>query len=292
MLFRRKKKEKSQPKPLAKKQNIQREAPPKQMPPPVAIRQREPIKDSLKKQKDSKCVEKKDWTKEFLDTFGQLTSRHRAWDVWRDFTIMFACSISNAIDKTHYNERENRYLKIIRKYNKQEQNLFPSLSAYTVMALDENPEQDFLGSIFMQLNLGNGANGQFFTPYHVCELMAKISMGNNVAQEVKEKGYITIHDSCCGAGATLIAGIHEARKQLEKDGLNFQNHVLIVAQDIDEIVALMCYIQISLLGVAGYVKVGNSFSEPISIKDTSENYWFTPIYCSEVWTYRRVFHNL
>lgn len=160
-----------------------------------------------------------------------------------------------------------------------------------VMALEENPEQDFLGSIFMELNLGDKSNSQFFTPYHVCELMAKVTEDDVVAV-VKEKGYITINDSCCGAGATLIAAINEARKQLEKVNPNFQNHVLVVAQDIDEIVALMCYIQLSLLGVAAYIKVGDIFTQPMSTDDNGENYWFTMMYFSDVWTMRRVFHSL
>ena len=248
-----------------------------------------PKTDISKKPTSKKEAERLDSRKEFLKTFKQLTYHHRAWDIWRDFITMFACSLSNPVDKTHYDDREKMYLRIIRKYNKQEQNLFPELAAHTVMALEENPEQDFLGGIFMELGLGNGSNGQFFTPYHVCDLMAKIAMGDSVVNEVKEKGYITINDSCCGAGATLIAGIHEARRQLEKEKLNFQNHVLVVAQDIDMTVALMCYIQLSLLGVAGYVKVGNSLTEPMTDNDNKENYWFTPMYYSNVWVLRRIF---
>lgn len=71
--------------------------------------------------------------------------------------------------------------------------------------------------------------------------------------------------------------------------LNYQNHVLVVAQDIDKTVALMCYIQLSLLGVAGYVKVGNSLTEPMTDNDNKENYWYTPMYFSPVWTMRRIF---
>ena len=78
-------------------------------------------------------------------------------------------------------------------------------------------------------------------------------------------------------------------KQLEKANLNYQNHLLVVAQDIDETVALMCYIQLSLLGVAGYVKVGNSLTEPMTGNDNKENYWFTPMYFSNVWVLRRIF---
>lgn len=122
--------------------------------------------------------------------------------------------------------------------------------------------------------------------------MADIAEGANVAEQVEKEGYITIHDPCCGAGATLIAGIHAARKQLEKVNLNYQNHVLVVAQDIDETVALMCYIQLSLLGVAAYIKVGNTFTDPIAEGDSTENYWFTPMYFSDTWYYRRIFHNM
>lgn len=229
--------------------------------------------------------------KNFLKVFQQLTYRYRAWDIWRDFIVLFACALSNPVDKKHYEEREKRYLKIIHRYRKEEQEKFPQLAAYTVLALEENPEQDFLGSIFMELNLGSKFTSQFFTPYHVCELMAQITE-NDISDVVKEKGYMTIQDPCCGAGATLIAAIQEARKQLEKENLNFQNHVLVVAQDIDETVALMCYIQLSLLGVAAYVKVGNSLTDPISSDDGDKNYWFTMMYFSKIWVMRRLFRNL
>lgn len=146
--------------------------------------------------------------KAFLDAFGRLSNRHRAWDAWRDFITMFACSLSNPLDKEHRDKREALYLEIIKKYNKQEQEVFPELAA---------------------------------------------------------------------------------RKQLKKANLNYQNHLLIVAQDIDETVALMCYIQLSLLGVAGYVKVGNSLTEPMTDSDDKENYWFTPMYFSNVWVLRRIF---
>ncbi|MDO5540814.1 MAG: N-6 DNA methylase [Eubacteriales bacterium] len=241
---------------------------------------------------ETKPVEKHpDYRKEFLNAFQKLTYQHRTWDIWRDFIIMFACSLSNSMDKARYDEREKRYLLIIKKYNKQEQMLFPELAAHTVMALEDNPEQDFLGSIFMELKLGNESGGQFFTPYHVCQLMADITIGD-VAAQIEKDGYVTIHDPCCGAGATLIAGVHSARKQLEKAGLNFQNHVLVAAQDIDEIVALMCYIQLSLLGVAAYIKVGNALTDPMTGNDSLDNYWFTMMYYSDVWTMRRIFHRM
>lgn len=75
----------------------------------------------------------------------------------------------------------------------------------------------------------------------MCELMAEVTMEDNVLYSdfPSWNGYISIHDPCCGAGATLIAGIHAVRKRLEKEKLNYQNHILVVAQDIDMIVALL-----------------------------------------------------
>ena len=245
----------------------------------------EMLTQKMPAEKNSKTVSSPQ--KAFLDVFGQLTNRHRSWDVWRDFITMFACSLSNPLDKAHRHKREELYLQTVKKYKKQEQELFPELAAQTVLALEENPEQDFLGSIFMSLNLGNEHNGQFFTPYDVCKMMAEATM-DGVLLKVERDGYISINDPCCGAGATLIAGIHVAKKQLDKVNLNYQNHILVVAQDIDEVVALMCYIQLSLLGVAGYVKVGNSLTDPITGTDDKKNYWFTPMYFSNIWVIRRI----
>jgi len=201
---------------------------------------------------EKKAVSKRqavDVENEFLKTFKSLTYRHRGWDIWNDFIVMAACALSNPVDKSHYEEREARYLRIIKKYSKEEQNKFPTLFAHTVMALEINPEQDFLGRLYTRLGLQDEGRKQHFTPYNVCQLMAEIAMGD-VVKKVRENGYITLDDPCCGAGATLIAGVNCAKRSLEKACMNFQNHILVSAQDIDETVALMCYIQLSLLGVA------------------------------------------
>ena len=262
------------------------EQPQKVSPPPEPITPKP--KSSPRTAKSRPAPKYDDPEKEFVKAFHQLTSgKYNAWEVFKDFVVLFATSLSNPFDKLHFQEREDCYLRIIKKYEPEEQKIFPQLAAHTVMALEKNPDQDFLGNIFMHLDLGNEAKGQIFTPYHVCELMAEITM-EDVVKKVKEDGFITIDDPCCGAGATLIAGINKARKALAEADLNFQNHVLISGQDIDETVLLMCYIQVSLLGVAGYFKHGNSLTEPMTDGDSLENYWFTPMYYSDVWYMRRI----
>ena len=50
-----------------------------------------------------------DARKGFLRVFRQLTYRHRSWDIWSDFIIMFACALSNPVIKTT-STRERRYI--------------------------------------------------------------------------------------------------------------------------------------------------------------------------------------
>ena len=226
---------------------------------------------------------------DFLKIFKSLTYRYSPWEVWADFVSMAACAISNRVDRRDevWSAREERYMTTINKYSEEERKQFPELFAETVNALEANPDQDFLGSLYMELELSNHWKGQFFTPYCVCEMMAKISM-DDLRARVNEQGHITLNDPACGAGATLIAGVHEAKRALEPLKLNWQNHVAIAAQDIDPVTAMMCYIQLSLLGAPGYIKVGNTISDPMSENDDKTQYWYTPMWFSDVWRTRRL----
>ena len=55
------------------------------------------------------------------------------------------------------------------------------------MGLDENPDQDFLGELYMNLDLGNEHAGQFFTPYNVCRMMSEMNV-SDAKKEVADKG--------------------------------------------------------------------------------------------------------
>ena len=51
----------------------------------------------------------------FVKLFRELTYRWTPWEVWQDFVTMYACAISNAVDKSHFEKREELYLKRISK---------------------------------------------------------------------------------------------------------------------------------------------------------------------------------
>ena len=128
--------------------------------------------------------------------------------------------------------------------------------------MDFNPTRTFSVSFYMALDLGNDHAGQFFTPYNVCRMMAEIT-GTDLQARVERDGWISVNDCACGAGALLVAFANACTRQK----INYQTSVLFVAQDIDYIVGLMCYLQLSLMGCAGYVVIGDTLLHPSTALD-------------------------
>ena len=162
--------------------------------------------------------------------------------------------------------------------------------ALLVVALEENSNQDFLGELYMCLGLGNEHAGQFFTPYHICDFMSAVTTPKEeFQQKIDDRGWVAVRDPTCGAGALLVAFANRCRKE----GINYQTDVLFVAQDIDYIVGMMCYLQMSLLGMPGYVVIGDTLASPSVSYDKrgllpvdKGNVWYTPLLRTAIWQYR------
>lgn len=235
----------------------------------------------------------------FMKCFQTIANDRHYYTAWSEIIEMFAMSIINPLTKTLYENdeklkeiwqnRENRYLKIINGYKKEKQELIPQMFACIVNEFEKNPEQDLLGQIYMELGISSNVAGQFFTPYNVCQAMSEITINKkDLTKTIKTNGYAILNDCACGGGATLIAGINTAAKMFKR--LNWQNHIFVIANDIDRICAYMCYIQLSLLGVAGYVTIGNALTEP-NVTDPNR-ILYTPMYFSSVWSGRRLWHSM
>lgn len=230
-----------------------------------------------------------DHQKAFLKIFNSLCGRFNRWQVWQDFVMVTAIEISNATDKQNAPERTKTYQTIISKYSDAEQNKFAELLAEVIMGMEQNPDQDFLGSLYMMCELGNNHSGQFFTPYDVCRCMAELTFDAKLVPDME--GFISVSDPACGAGATLLAFLNICKSR----NICYHNKVLVVAQDIDFIVGLMCYIQCSFMGCAGYVVIGNTITEPSTAYDRRGllpagpqiRIWYTPFFSTDIWYLRR-----
>ena len=116
---------------------------------------------------------KDDRQKESIRFFDHACTHHNHWTVWADFVIMAAISISNTVDTEHAEGRAETYAALVSKYDQSELACLTSMFGEVINGLDENPDQDFLGELFMTLELSNEHNGQFFTQYNVCKMTAK-----------------------------------------------------------------------------------------------------------------------
>lgn len=224
--------------------------------------------------------------------YNSLCGVHQLWELWQDSMTMFALSLSNTVDRRFYDKRESMYMDIARKYTKEEMEVFPKIFGEIVMQLEADPEQDLLGDLYMQLDLGSHWHGQFFTPYHLCSAMAKMELGlpqDYTADNIKP---ISVCDCACGGGALLIAAAHEYRKAIAHTGLNAQEYICLYAQDLSQVSAMMCYLQLSLLGYAAKVKQGDSLLHPIVEEDDGPDIWYTPMWFSDVWNYRRFMQHM
>lgn len=205
----------------------------------------------------------------------QVGYRHGPWPVFRDFVAMCALAVSNSVDQSHFATREAEYMAIVGRYTKAEAEEMARGLALVVLGL-ETGMCDFLGSLFMQMEMGDSWKGQFFTPYEVSYLMSSLTMRGSVAAEIERKGYITVSDPCVGGGAMVIAAAHVL---LDAD-INYQQHMHAVAVDIDIVAVHMAYVQLSLLHIPAVVYHGNS----LSVETWSA--WRTPAHVLGLWDAR------
>jgi len=217
-----------------------------------------------------------DHRKNIVKAIDKIAYKYGRHHVFNDLIYMSAAALSQPMDFRQ--KREDEYLRRINTYDKETQALFPEMFGELALAFEKERFGDILGDIYSSLELTNTRDGQFFTPYHICRFMAAVQGDTDgLTAEIERKGYIAVSDPCCGAGAMLIAFAEHCMDC----GINYQQSVLFVAQDIDPAAALMSYVQMSLLGMAGYVIIGNSL-----IPSDSYDVWFTPTYYLHGFYYR------
>ena len=202
-------------------------------------------------------------------------------------TVANFIELANAVDLNNREKRGKDYIRIRDRYKPDEFSRFGEVFCLLVESLERNPFQDFLGGMYMELNMGSKAHGQCFTPFGVCQAMAAMAMPEEqVRQQLDERGWISINDCACGAGATLIA----AAERLYQMGINYQQSALFVAGDIDSTVAMMCFIQLALIGCAGRIRIGDALMNPetgpILTGNGGPNTLYLPMFYSPIWSGR------
>lgn len=137
---------------------------------------------------------------------------------------------------------EERYMNIIKKYNKEEANNFGEAMGELIHETTLK-KQDILGELF-EARISYGENGQYFTPNDVTKMINEITIGDRLDTNEESK----VCDPACGTGRFLIqAGLKN-------------NKTLLYGVDIDRRCALMAVLNIFMLGFNGFITHGNSLS--------------------------------
>lgn len=202
--------------------------------------------------------------RQFIGVFRDTARNLRRWEVFSDFITLAASELDMARIRSPENIERSR--EICTKYSEDDISNLHTLFCLMVCAL-EAKFHDFLGAIYMELELGDDRNGQYFTPYHVQSLLAKL-LRPDVDETIRREGFVTVSDPACGAAGMIVA---YAEELLEK-GYNPSEHMFGSCIDIDPIAADMAFIQLSLLGIPAEVVTGNTLTMQLN------RVRYTPLY--------------
>lgn len=164
--------------------------------------------------------------------------------VFDDFLTLCLCAFS-------LGRYEDEYFEIIKQYTKDETQLFAQMLGalveyYTTKSVD-GAWVDGLGEFFETHNgkFGRDAMGQFFTPPHLCDLMAQINghQGDSVC------------DPSVGSGRCLIAH--------DRTNANNRLTVFYTAMDIDFRCVKMCTLNMVLYGMKGAIIHMDSLTQTV-----------------------------
>ena len=205
----------------------------------------------------------------------QAGTRYDAWKVFSDFVDLLACAISNRVDLRSYDEREEHYMKVIGGYDKETQALFPQMAGELTLALDDGAHaghfEDVLGQTFHDLGVENKWKGQFFTPINLSDLMAELSFD-------EKNGFAKVYEPACGAGSTILGF---ANAHMMKHPEQPFDDFCVFAGDIDARCVHMCYVQLSLCGIAARVEQRNALS-----MELVGGVWYTPMWIIGGWDWK------
>lgn len=198
-----------------------------------------------------------------FDKFADLNHQatHRAFE---DFCFLGTCIVHNlgmqepllSAYMPQFEKRHQEYLERAKSFNQEQVRLLLEMIKALAELLDKKPD-DYLGRYFGQMGFDKHFHGQFFTPVHVCGMMAKMTYSEQFAAEIAQKGYASLCEPACGSGAMII-GVVQALQDYKIDHIGAK--LLIHATDIDRLCVNMAYLQLGILGLSARIVHGNTIT--------------------------------
>lgn len=183
--------------------------------------------------------------RKILSCFDAFDGSRSQYVLFKDWCKLMAISISNQV--CHSEKREQEYIATANQYKSEELKRFTEMFGLLTIAFD-NDLDDYLGKIYMQGGMGSKQTGQFFTPFHLAELTAKMG--------IKKGEKLVMNEPASGGGGMVLA----AAKVMQENGDNYQELLQATAQDLDWNGVYMTYVQLSLAGINAKVIQGDTLA--------------------------------
>lgn len=207
-----------------------------------------------------------------IDRGSYKTNRH---EFLSDVFECGAIAVSNRFDLSRAEEREQRYLTIIKKYDRDMQQLLVELFSKIYILLSQQINQyvgfnDYLGELYMRSETSNSHAGQFFTPYCVSKMCAEVVVGGEkVFAAMENDEILTLTEPACGSGGMVLAAADVLYNNYH---FNISRNLLVECSDIDSRCVHMSYLQLGLAGIPAIIYRRNTLT-----METWER-WETPAY--------------
>jgi type I restriction-modification system DNA methylase subunit len=177
----------------------------------------------------------------------RLSHRHDPRQVFDAFTRFAACALAAQT-------REAEYLEEAKRWEKQEMDLFAEAFGTLVAEMETRPFEDLIGGYYLEFVLsqkGQQWNGEFHTPKPICDLMARMMIGD--VATLPAEGPIIVCEPACGSGAMILSFAEVCPPDVRR-------RLRVTAIDISRTACDMAFINTTLWGVPTRIIHGNSLS--------------------------------
>lgn len=183
----------------------------------------------------------------FRNILESLSHHHDIRRVFDAFIRLSACALAAQT-------REAEYLEEAKRWEKQELDLFAEALGALVLEMEHYPFEDLIGGFYMGFALsskGQQWNGEFHTPKPICDLMARMTLGD--MESFPAEGPITVCEPACGAGAMILSLGQACPPEIRR-------RLRVTAIDINRTACDMAFVNTTLWGIPTRVIHGNTLS--------------------------------
>lgn len=197
---------------------------------------------------------------EFHQALDRLSPSHTRYENFRNFmdAANAALALRTVLSRARSDALEESYATVMRRYAREPEvpQRMAELFGRTVWTLSR-ASGDFLGEAYMTAEFGNKYVGQFFTPFCVSSLMARMIITGDDIEKARAQGRpFHLIEPAGGAGGMVIA----VAEWVQEQGFDWTDALFATLIDIDLLCVQMSFVQLCAKGIPAVCVHGDSLA--------------------------------